>query len=113
MKLVVAHVRPRMFEHVVVALNDIALLGGVSISDIRGFGHGRAVTGPDQIAEGALTLMPRTRVEVACVEATVDAVVATIGHNGHTGRHGGGKIYVLDLEHAVGISTGERGEAAI
>jgi len=113
MKLAVAYVRPLMLEHVVLALNDIALLGGVSISDVRGFGRGRAVNAPDRIAEGALTLMPRTRVEVACMEATVDAVVATIERNGHTGRRGDGKIYVLDLEQAVRISTGERGEAAI
>lgn len=112
MKLVIAYVRPVLLENVVLALSDLGLLSGVSVSDVRGFGRGRAA-GADRGAEGELNLLPRTRLEVACQEGTVEVVVATIERNAHTGRRGDGKIYVVDLGQAVRISTGERGTAAI
>lgn len=113
MKLVIAYIRPLMLERVVLALNDLDLLSGVSIGDIRGFGRGRAATAPDQITEGALNVMPRVRLEAACMGKTVNQVVEAIERNAHTGRRGDGKVYVVDLEAAVRISTGERGDAAI
>ena len=113
MKLVIAYIKPFMLNKVVLALHDINLLSGVSVSDARGFGRGRAATAPDRITEASLNLLPRIRLEAACMDETVDQVVTTIEQNSHTGRRGDGKIYVVDLDQAVRISTGERGRAAL
>lgn len=79
----------------------------MTVSEARGFGRGRgAEHNPDDFHK-------LVRVEVFCADALADKVVQTIKSTGHTGLRGDGKVYVLSVEQAVRISSGERGEAAV
>jgi nitrogen regulatory protein PII len=113
MKMVVAYIKPRMFAAVTLALQDIEGLSGASVGDVRGFGRGRAKNAPDRRQRDLVDYMPRIRIEVACADALATEVVETVERAAHTGLRGDGKIYVMDIEEAVRISTGERGSMGI
>lgn len=112
MKVVVAFIKPHRLTDVLLALHDIQALYGVSVSDIRGFGRGRAKDAPDRIQEHDMDFLPRVRLETLCPDHVADEVITTIEKHAHTGLQGDGKIYCVNVEEAVRISTGERGEAA-
>ena len=112
MKLVVAFIKPHRLSDVLLALHDIEALYGVSVSDIRGFGRGRAKTAPDRIREHEMDFVPRVRLETICPDHIAEVVISTIEKNAHTGLQGDGKIYAVNVADVVRISTGERGEAA-
>lgn len=113
MKLIVAFIKPHMLPKVILALHDLDFLSGLSIWDVRGFGRGRAKGAPDRVAEGSMDLLPRVRLETVCPDESVERTVGAIERSAHTGLRGDGKIYVIDVEQAVRISTGERGDAAV
>ena len=113
MKLVTAFIKPHKFNDVTLALHDIVGLSGASVSDVRGFGRGRARDAPDRILFDTLEYLPRLRLEIACRDDIVDRVVSVIEANAHTGLRGDGKIYIAELAQAVRVSTGERGETAV
>lgn len=113
MKMIVAYVKPHRFAAVTLALHEVQGLTGASAGDVRGFGRGRARNAPDREQRDLLDYLPRVRVEVACDDGLVEQVVETIERAAHTGLRGDGKIYVLNIEEAVRISTGARGTSAI
>lgn len=109
MKVIVAFIRPAKEEAVREALHELPGLTGASFSDVRGFGRGRShVGGEDIVGVGA-----RVRVEVMIEDSVAAAVESTIAATAHTGLRGDGKIYVLSLDAARRISTGETGAAAV
>lgn len=115
MKLVVAIIRPENLEAVQAALNerDVYLM---TVSDVRGCGRQRGFTELFRGAEFQVRLLPKLKLEIAVNEAFVEATVEAIVHaarSGDTGQIGDGKIFVLPLDDAVRIRTGERGPAAI
>src|SRR5829696_6329501 len=115
MKLVVAIIRPERLEAVQAALNerDIYLM---TVSDVRGCGRQRGYTEVYRGQEIQVRLLPKLKLEIAVNEAFVEATVEAIIHSarsGDTGQIGDGKIFVLPLEDAVRIRTGERGGSAI
>jgi nitrogen regulatory protein PII len=112
MKMVVAYIKPHRLSEVLLALHDIEALFGVSVSDIRGFGRGRAKNAPDRIREREMDFVPRIRLETICPDHIAAVVISTIEKNAHTGLQGDGKIYAVNVEEVVRISTGERGETA-
>jgi nitrogen regulatory protein PII len=113
MKEVKAYINKHKLSNVTLALQQIEGLSGMSISDVRGFGRGRAKNVPDRITEDFLHYVPKIKVEIVCRDDLVEEVVSTIERTAHTGLRGDGKIFVSDVEAAVRISTGERGEKAI
>lgn len=113
MKLIIAFIKPHTLEDVTLALHQIDGLSGVSISDIRGFGRGRAKDAPDKVTAGAIDCRPRIRLEIGCPDALVGIVSGAIQKHAHTGLRGDGKIYVASIEQAIRIGTGETGEAAV
>ncbi len=113
MKMVTAFIKSHKLVDVTLALHDIEGLSGASVSDIRGFGRGRAKGAPDRVLHETLDYLPRVRIEIACADDIVDLVVSTIEQNARTGLRGDGKVYVSTLDQALRISTGERGEAAV
>ena len=113
MKEIKAYIKPHKLSSVTIALQEIKGLSGISISEVKGFGRGRAKTAPDRITEDFLNYVPRIKIEVVCRDELVEEVVSTIERNAHTGIRGDGKIFVSNVEAAVRISTGERGESAI
>lgn len=113
MKLVTAFIQSHKLSDVTLALQEIDGLSGASISDVHGFGRGRAKDAKGGVVYNSLDYLHRIRVEVACTDQLVDEVVNTVETSAHTGLRGDGKIYVNSLEQAVRISTGERGDAAV
>jgi len=113
MKMITAFIKPHKLMDVTTALHQVKWLSGASVSDVRGFGRGRAKEAPDKILYETLDYLPRVRLEVACEDEMVDWVVSIIESKSHTGLRGDGKIYVSTLDQAVRISTGERGVSAI
>lgn len=112
MKLVVAVVKPFKLDEVKDALRDIGVQG-LTVSEVQGYGRQRGHTEVYRGAEYTVDLVPKVRIEVLVPDAARAAVVDAIARSARTGRIGDGKIWVLDVEEAVRIRTGERGEDAI
>lgn len=115
MKLIVAIIRPEKLEDVQKALNemDVYLM---TVSDVRGCGRQKGYTEVYRGQEIQIKLLPKLKLEIAINDAFVEATVEAIVHSartGDTGQIGDGKIFVLPLEDAVRIRTGERGGTAI
>jgi nitrogen regulatory protein P-II 1 len=113
MKEVKAFIKPHKLDDVVLSLHRIEGLSGLSVSAIRGFGRGRGHTSPDHETEEILGFIEHLKIEIICHDELVERVIKTIELTAHTGLRGDGKIYVLPVEDAVRISSGERGESAI
>ncbi|MDT8300911.1 MAG: P-II family nitrogen regulator [Sedimentisphaerales bacterium] len=112
MKMVIAFIKENKLGEVMLALHKIGGLTGASSSKIHGFGRDRSKHGTTQEPEISLDFKPHVRLEIACHGELVNKVLSTIEWAAHTGLRGDGKIFVLPLEQAVRISSGERGEDA-
>lgn len=113
MKMILAFIKHRKFDDVMLALHKIEGLSGTSSSNIQGFGRDRSRHGSEEEPEISMGVQPHIRIEIACHSELVDEVLSTIAKATHTGLRGDGKIYVLPLEEAVRISSGERGKNAV
>lgn len=113
MKEIKAYIQKRKLAQVTLALQKIGGLTGMSVTDIRGFGRGRAAGQPHRVVDDLVDYVVGVKLELACRDELVDEVVRTIEQAAHTGNKGDGKIYVTDVLEAVRIRTGERGETAI
>lgn len=113
MKQITAFIKPYKLSEVTRALHKVDGLPGVSVSDSRGSGRARADATTDLITEGLGEFVEYNRIEIICADELVDPVIAVIEQSANTGLHGDGKIYVLPIEQAVRISTGERGDDAV
>ena len=108
MRYVIAFVQPFVAAKVADALHDVQGVTGATFTEARGFGRGRrdgVASIPD--AEAIHGTAPRVRIEVMVREGLEDRVVEAIRQAAHTGNRGDGKIFVIELERAVRISTGE------
>ncbi|QEL16129.1 P-II family nitrogen regulator [Limnoglobus roseus] len=115
MKLIVAIIRPEKLDDVQRALaeRDVYLM---TVTDVRGCGRQRGYTEVYRGQEMQVRLLPKLKLEIGVNEAFVDATVEAIVHaarTGETGNVGDGKIFVLSLEDAIRIRTGESGSVAI
>ncbi len=115
MKLIVAIIRPDKLDDVQRALaeKDVYLM---TVSDVRGCGRQRGYTEVYRGQEVQVRLLPKLKLEIAVSEPFVEAAVEAIVHSartGDTGNVGDGKIFVLGLDDAIRIRTGERGGSAI
>lgn len=108
-----AFIKPHMLSRVILALHEIEGLTGLTVSEVQGFGRGRARGVRNRIVEDQVEYVPHVRIEAFCRAELVEAVVTAIQQNAHTGLKGDGKIYVLPVAEAVRISTGERGAEAV
>ena len=113
MKWIVAIVHEHMAQRVVDALHALPDVSGATFTPVRGFGRGRARGGEGTDEEELLGTTARTRVEIAVRDEHSDAVVAAVSRAAHTGKRGDGKVFVLPLERAVRIGTGDVGGAAV
>ncbi len=115
MKLIVAIIRPDKLDDVQRALaeKDVYLM---TVSDVRGCGRQRGYTEVYRGQEVQVRLLPKLKLEIAVSDPFVDAAVEAIVHSartGDTGNVGDGKIFVIGLDDAIRIRTGERGGSAI
>ncbi len=110
MKKIEAFIKEHRLDHVALALHHVEGVTGATISHVGGFGRGLA---SGEAAPQVEDFKPRIKLVVFCADEHVEAVVDAIQEKAHTGLRGDGKIYVLPVEEAVRISTGERGESAV
>jgi nitrogen regulatory protein P-II 1 len=113
MKEIKAIIRPAKLLEVTEELHAIDGLPGVTVSEIRGFGKGKARNAADKILYEMVEFIPRIKLEVVVDDAMVDEVVNVIQKYAHTGNTGDGKIFVSTVDDIVKIRTNERGKDAI
>ena len=113
MKEIKAVIRPSKLLEVTEELHRIEGLPGVTVSEIKGFGKGRAKNAKDKVIYEMVEFIPRIKLEVVVNDEMVDEVVNVIQKFSHTGNTGDGKIFVVNVEEIVKIRTNERGRDAI
>src|SRR5256885_17055592 len=109
MKLVTAIIKPFKLDEVREALSDIGVQG-ITVTEVKGFGRQKGHTELYRGAEYVVDFLPKLRLEAAVPDALVDQVIDAIEAAARTGKIGDGKIFVLPIEQAVRIRTGERSE---
>jgi len=107
-----AIIRPFRLDDVKDALDSLGV-GGMTVTEVRGFGRQRGKSEVYRGAEYVVDFVPKVKVEVVVEDALVERCVETIEKAAHSGRIGDGKIFVAELKDAVRIRTGERGDAAL
>ncbi|TMM53047.1 P-II family nitrogen regulator [Sulfitobacter sabulilitoris] len=112
MKLIIATIKPFKLEEVREALTE-AGVRGMMVTEIKGFGAQSGHTEIYRGAEYAVNFVPKVKIEIAVTDSMADQIVETITKTAHTGKIGDGKIFVLNLEQAVRVRTGETNEDAL
>lgn len=113
MKEIKAIIQPFMLSKVINALKELERLPGVTVSEVKGFGKGRAENAEHKVVEDFIEYGKKVKLEIVVPDNLVDEVVGVICANAHTGRPGDGKIFVSTVDEVVKIRTGEKGEQAI
>jgi nitrogen regulatory protein P-II 1 len=112
MKKIEAIIKPFKLEEVKDALTEIGIQG-LTVSEVKGFGRQKGHTELYRGAEYVVDFIPKLKIEVVVPDDIADKVVEVIVNAARTGRIGDGKVFVIPVEEAVRIRTGERGENAI
>lgn len=112
MKKVEAVIRPYKLTDVKEALVNIGVQG-MMITEISGFGRQKGQNEIYRASEFVVDLVPKVKIETVVLDSLVPAVIETISRVAHTGTIGDGKIFVIPIEDAVRIRTGEKGETAL
>ncbi len=112
MKLIEAIIKPFKLDEVKDALTEIGV-EGITVSEVKGFGRQKGHTELYRGAEYVVDFIPKVKIEIAVADELVAKVVETIENTAKTGRIGDGKIFILSLDEAVRIRTGEKGVEAI
>ena len=112
MKLVTAVVKPFKLDDVREALSDIGMQG-ITVTEVKGFGRQKGHTELYRGAEYVVDFLPKVKIEVATIDDQVDQVIEAISKASNTGKIGDGKIFVVNLEQAIRIRTGESGNEAL
>ena len=112
MKLIIAAIKPFKLEEVREALTAIGVRG-MMVTEIKGFGSQSGHTEIYRGAEYAVNFVPKVKLEIVVPAAIAEQVVDAITRTARTDKIGDGKIFVLDVESAVRVRTGELGEDAL
>ncbi|AWN36474.1 MULTISPECIES: P-II family nitrogen regulator [Methylobacterium] len=106
MKIVMAIIKPFKLEEVRDALTGIGV-HGLTVTEVKGYGRQKGHTEIYRGAEYAVSFLPKLKIEVAVASDLVSSVIDAIAAAARTGQIGDGKIFVMPLEKAVRIRTGE------
>lgn len=112
MKYIIAMIKPDKLDRVREALNELSV-SGMTVSDVRGYGRQRGHTEVYRGVEYDIQFMPKVKIEFAVAADIADKAVLAVCDAAQTGRIGDGKIFVMNLENAVRIRTGETGVSAL
>ncbi|MBI5233344.1 MAG: P-II family nitrogen regulator [Deltaproteobacteria bacterium] len=112
MKKIEAIIKPFKLDEVKDALNDVGIQG-ITVSEVKGFGRQKGHTELYRGAEYVVDFLPKIKMEIVVKDDLVAKVVETIVATARTGKIGDGKVFVLSIDEAVRIRTGERGEDAL
>ena len=106
MKLVSAIIKPFKLDDVREAIAGIGI-EGMTVTEVKGFGRQKGHTELYRGAEYQVDFLPKVKLETATKAENLDMLIEAITPAAHTGKIGDGKIFVIDLEHAIRIRTGE------
>ena len=112
MKLIIAAIKPFKLEEVREALTAIGVRG-MMVTEIKGFGTQSGHTEIYRGAEYAVNFVPKVKLEIVVTDAMADEVVETITKTARTDKIGDGKVFVLDVDSAVRVRTGETDDNAL
>ena len=112
MKLIKAIIKPFKLDDVREALSEIGVQG-ITVSEVKGFGRQKGHTELYRGAEYVVDFLPKVKIETAVSDDKVDEVIDAIRSAANTGKIGDGKIFIMPLEQAVRIRTGESGDEAL
>jgi nitrogen regulatory protein PII len=112
MKLIIAVIKPFKLEEVREALTAVGVQG-LMVSEVKGYGRQSGHTEIYRGAEYVVNFVPKVRLELVVPDASVPAVLEALASTAKTGKIGDGKIFVLDVEQALRVRTGETGEEAL
>jgi len=112
MKLIIAAIKPFKLEEVREALTEIGVQG-LMVSEIKGYGRQAGHTEIYRGAEYVVNFVPKVKLEMVVAADLADQVVETLAATAKTGSIGDGKVFVLDVESALRVRTGETGSEAI
>lgn len=112
MKIVMAIIKPFKLDEVRDALTTVGVQG-LTVTEVKGYGRQKGHTEIYRGTEYAVSFLPKLKIEVAVAEDQVEKVVETISSAAKTGQIGDGKIFVVALDHAVRIRTGETDSDAL
>ena len=112
MKLIKAIIKPFKLDDVREALSEIGVQG-ITVSEVKGFGRQKGHTELYRGAEYRVDFLPKVKLETVVGDDDVENVVNAIRESANTGKIGDGKIFVLPIEQAVRIRTGETGNEAL
>jgi len=112
MKKIEAIIKPFKLDEVKEALHEVGV-SGITVTEAKGFGRQKGHTELYRGAEYVVDFLPKVKLEIVVDDAIVERVVEAIQNAAQTGRIGDGKIFVLPVESALRIRTGETGSDAI
>ena len=112
MKLITAIIKPFKLEDVRDALTKLGV-AGLTVSEVKGFGRQKGHTEIYRGAEYTVNFLPKIKIEVVVPDDRTDRIVEAIASTAKTGQIGDGKIFVIEVEHAVRIRTGETDSDAL
>ena len=112
MKLITAIIKPYKLDEVREALSEVGV-SGLTITDVKGFGRQKGHTELYRGSEYVVDFLPKTKIELAVSDDTVDKVIQAVSDVANTGKIGDGKIFVSSLDQVVRIRTGELDEDAL
>lgn len=108
MKLVMGIIRPHKLQEVKDALSEIGL-AGLTVTEVRGHGRQRGHVEKYRGLEYTIDLLPKVKIEVVCDDRQSEEVIEVIVRAAKTGELGDGKVFVIPVEEAVRVRTGDRG----
>jgi nitrogen regulatory protein P-II 2 len=112
MKMVMAIIKPFKLDDVREALSDIGVQG-ITVTEVKGFGRQKGHTELYRGAEYVVDFLPKVKIEAVVDDGLVDQVIEAVSKAANTGKIGDGKIFVVNVEQAVRIRTGESGSEAL
>jgi len=112
MKLVIAIIKPFKLDEVREALSQIGVQG-ITATEVKGFGIQKGHTELYRGAEYVVDFLPKIKLEIGVEDGLLDKTIETITSTASTGKIGDGKIFVLEIQEAVRVRTGEKGNEAL
>jgi len=112
MKKLECIIRPFKLEDVKEALDSLDI-SGMTVTEVKGFGRQKGQTELYRGSEYTIEFLPKLKIEIVVTDDIVDEAVEAILQAANTGRIGDGKIFIIPVEEAIRIRTGERGDGAL
>jgi nitrogen regulatory protein P-II 1 len=112
MKKVEAIIKPFKLDDVREGLTDVGI-SGLTVSEVKGYGRQKGHTETYRGAEYKVDFLPKLKLEIVVTDDQLERCIETIISKANTGKIGDGKIFVMDVSHAIRIRTGEEDDEAV